>query len=57
MKYFPGTSIIICALNGKYPFIVPHVERVPARAIVIHRAVLAGIERMPAIVPGRPFHF
>lgn len=57
MKYFPGTNIIICALNGKYPFIVPHFERVPARAIVIHRAVLAGIERMPAIVPGRPFHF
>ena len=44
MKYYLDTNIIIYALNGKYPAIVPHFEHVPAMAIVIPSVVLAEIE-------------
>ena len=44
MKYFLDTNIIIYALNGKYPAILPHFEQVPSMAIVIPTVVLAEIE-------------
>lgn len=44
MKYFLDTNIIIYALNGKYPAIIPHFEQVPSMAIVIPTVVLAEIE-------------
>ena len=44
MKYFLDTNIIIYALNGKYPAILPHFEQVPVMAIAIPSAVLAEIE-------------
>ena len=39
MKYFLDTNIIIYALNGKYPAIIPHFEQVPSMAIVIPTVV------------------
>ena len=44
MKYYLDTNIIIYALNGKYPAILPHFEQVPSMAIVIPTVVLAEIE-------------
>lgn len=44
MKYFLDTNIIIYALNGRYPAVVSHFQRVPSMAIVIPSVVAAEIE-------------
>lgn len=44
MKYVLDTNIIIYALNGKYPAILPHFQQTPVMAIVIPSIVLAEIE-------------
>lgn len=44
MKYVLDTNIIIYALNGRYPAILPHFQQVPSMAIVIPSVVLAEIE-------------
>ena len=43
MKYFLDTNIIVYALNGRYPAVVSHFQRVPAMAIVIPSVVAAEI--------------
>ena len=44
MKYFLDTNIIIYALNGKYPAILSHFQKIPSMSIVIPSIVLAEIE-------------
>ncbi|MCI6100984.1 MAG: type II toxin-antitoxin system VapC family toxin [Selenomonas sp.] len=44
MKYYLDTNIIIYALNGKYPAVMPHFQQVPSMSIVIPSTVLAEIE-------------
>lgn len=44
MKYYLDTNIIIYALNGKFPAIMSHFQKVPSVSIVVPSIVMAEIE-------------
>jgi len=44
VKYYLDTNIIIYALNGRFPQVMSHFQKIPSMSIVIPTVVLAEIE-------------